>query len=108
MATPKFTGRYDRGDLVTLTATVVGTDGVTPAQPSYFAFLVKDANGSVTTYVFGASGASVINPGTGAFSKDVSLDPAVPDGKWYYRAIATGAVQAVEEWSFLVDRSFVL
>lgn len=101
---------YDLGDMVTLTATVLGTDGVTPVQPSYFAFLVENPQGSVATYVFGAAGASILNPGNGAFSKDISIDPTVGYvGSWFYRSVATGRVQAADEWSFLVQASrFIL
>lgn len=101
---------YDLGDMVTITATVVGSDGVTPITPSYFAFLVENPQGSVATYVFGAAGASVLNPAAGAFSKDVSVDATVGYvGSWFYRSVATGKVQAVSEWSFLVRPSrFIL
>jgi hypothetical protein len=100
---------YDAGDMVTLTATILGTDGVTPVQPSYFAFLVRNPAGSAATYVFGAAGASVISPGNGAFSKDVTVDFATwAVGSWWYRAVATGKVQAADEWSFLVAASFFL
>lgn len=102
MTTPNNVNVYDIGDMIQLRATVIGTDGATPAQPSWFTFLVKPPNGSVATYALGASGASVVNPGAGAFFKDVSIDQA---GSWYYRSIATGAVQAAEEWAFLVAPS---
>lgn len=103
---PAAVGVYDLGDMVTLTATVLGTDGVTPVQPSYFAFLVRNPCGSVATYVFGAAGASILNPSTGAFSKDVSIDATVGyAGSWYYRSVATGKVQAADDWSFLVAPS---
>lgn len=100
---PALIAVYDVGDMVTLTATVLGTDGVTPVTPSYFAFLVKNPAGSVATYVFGAAAASVLNPGAGAFSKDVSVDAATwAVGSWFYRSVATGKVQAADDWSFLV------
>lgn len=97
---------YELGAMVTLTATVLGTDGLTPVSPSYFAFLVLNPAGVYATYVFGAAGASVLNPGTGAFSKDVSVDRSPSAvGSWFYTSIATGKVQAVEEWGFLVEPS---
>lgn len=103
---PPLVSVYDAGDMVTLTATVLGTDGVTPITPSYFAFLVGNPQGSVATYVFGAAAASILNPGAGAFSKDVSVDFATwAIGSWFYRSIATGKVQAADEWSFLVGPS---
>lgn len=107
---PPLIAVYDPGDMVTLTATVLGTDGVTPISPSYFAFLVQNAAGGFATYIFGAAAASVLNPGAGAYSKDVSIDRVASSvGSWFYTSIATGKVQTVDEWSFLVAPSkFVL
>lgn len=104
MTTPNGVSRYKPGALVELTATILGTDGVTPAQPSWFAFLVKTPDGSVATFVFGAAGASVISPGAGAFFKTVTASAV---GSWFYRAEATGLVQDAQEWSFIVDDSFI-
>lgn len=104
MSTPKRAINYDVGDLITLVATVTGTTG-TPAQPSAFLFLTKNPLGTVASYQFGVVGASVANPTAGCFYKDVTGDVA---GQWYYRAVATGLVQAAEEWSFLVDASQVI
>lgn len=105
MSVPSGVNRHDIGDLVTLRATVVGTDLITPVQPSYFAFTWRNSGGSVATYVFGAAAASVINPTAGCFYRDITVDV---DGPWYYRSVATGMVQAAEEWSFLVDPSRVI
>lgn len=105
MTVPSSVNRHDIGDLITLRATVVGTDLVTPVQPSWFAFLTKDGNGSVATYVFGQAGASVANPTAGCFSRDITADGA---GVWWYRAVATGLAQAAEEWTFVVDPSRVV
>lgn len=105
MTTPNRVRQYEIGDMVQLVATVIGSDGVTPAQPSYFAFLVKDAYGTVATYATTDATASVLNPTTGVFLKDISV---LAPGSWFYRAQATGHVQAAEEFSFLVRRSFIL
>jgi hypothetical protein len=102
VTTPNSVRRYQLGDLVTLTATIIGSDGITPAAPSVFMFLVRDASQNVSTYQFGQPGASVGNPGAGAFFKDVTVNVA---GSWYYRSIATGGAQSVEEWAFLVDEN---
>lgn len=103
---PAVIDSYDAGDMVTLTATVVGTDGITPITPSYFAFVVQNAAGAFATYVSGVAGASVLNPGQGAFSKDISIDRAASAvGSWFYTSLATGKVQAVGEWAFLVHPS---
>ncbi len=102
MTTPNRVRRYDLGDLVTLTATIIGTDGITPVTPSWFAFLVRDASGNISTYQMGAAGASVVNPGAGAFLKTITVNIA---GSWFYRSVATGLAQSAEEWSFLVDEN---
>lgn len=105
MTRPNGVSEYDIGDLVQIRATVIGTDGITPAQPSTFMFLVKNGAGSVATYALSDASASVGNPGAGAFFKDVNIDGA---GSWFYRSMATGLTQSAEEWSFLVRPSFVL
>lgn len=106
MTTPNGVSRYKPGALVELTATIIGTDGLTPVTPSWFAFLVKTPDGSVATFAMGAAGASVINTGAGAFFKTITASAV---GSWFYRAEATGLVQDAQEWAFLVDPSqFVL
>lgn len=94
--------RYDFGDLATLRATFVSTDGVTPADPSYVAFLTLNPFGSVATYVYGAAGASVVRDGVGGYRTDFTIDAV---GSWFYRSVGTGGVQAAGEWSFIVDAS---
>lgn len=105
MTTPNTVSRYDIFDLVTLRATYTSTDGVTPADPSTVMFLVKNPLGTVATYNFAAAGASVIRAGAGAYTKQVVGDVV---GSWFYRVHGTGGVHANEEYSFIVDRSFVL
>ena len=108
MTTPNFIGKYDLGDTVQLRATVLGTD-LAPAQPSAFLFLLKSPNGSVASATFGAAGASIVNPGAGAFFKDVTVAPDPANaGTWFYMALATGMISSAEEWSFLVGRSHIL
>lgn len=103
--TPETVSRYDIGDLVQLRATFLGTDGVTPADPSTMVFSTINPFGTIASYSFGAAGASVIRTGAGAYFKEVTVD--VP-GQWYYRAQGTGGAQAAEEWPFIVNESFIL
>ena len=105
MTTPQSVTRYDLLDLAQLRATFLSTDALTPADPSTMMFLVKNPNGSVATYAFGAAGASVVRTATGAYFKDLTVDVV---GSWFYRSYGTGGVQASEEWSFLCAPSFVL
>lgn len=105
MTTPNTAARYDLLDLVQMRATFLSTDAVTPADPSTMMFLVKSPLGSVATYAFGAAGASVTRAGVGAYFKDITVDSV---GSWHYRAHGTGGVQANEEWTLVVDRSFIL
>lgn len=103
MSHPNFIGRYDLGQTVQMLATVVGSDGA-PKNPSAFQFLVRDPRGSVASYLFGAPGASIINPAVGVFIKDLEIAPTGANaGSWFYRAHATGLVQAAEKWSFFVS-----
>jgi len=102
---PNEISRYDIGDLVRAAATFVSTDGVTPADPSTIDFLILNPAGTVSTYRYLAAAASVVRQATGAYWREFTLDQA---GSWFYRCQATGGVQAAEEWSLIVDRSFIL
>lgn len=105
MTTPLQISRYDVLDLVRVTATFVGTDGVTAADPSTVMVYVKDPAGTVATYSFGQAGASITRAGVGAYYKDITVTTS---GTWFYRVYATGGVQASEEYGFEVNRSFIL
>jgi hypothetical protein len=99
---PPLIAQYDRGDLVRVVASFVGTDGVTPANPSMIHLLVKSPDGSVATYRFGAPGASIIQVGSAAYARDLDVSQV---GSWYYRWEGTGGVQAADEWALVVTRS---
>jgi hypothetical protein len=104
---PNSVGRYDVGDLVRVVASFIGTDGITAVMPSQILLIVKNAQGSVASYQYGAGGASIQALASNVFAKDI--DTGVnPGGKWSYRWAATGQGQAAEEWTFLVQDSFVL
>lgn len=98
MSTPDRVHSYNVGQLVALVATVLGTDGVTPVTPSYFAFQVKNPAGSIATFAYTGAGASANLAATGAFTADYTV---ATSGPYYVRAVATGLVQAAEEWTFL-------
>ena len=102
---PPRVSEHDVNDLIRIQATYTSTDFVTPVNPSYVAFLVRAPGGSVATYVFGALGASVANPATGLFYRDITASEA---GLWFYRAVATGIVQANDEWRMKVQKSEII
>jgi hypothetical protein len=104
---PDSVSRYNPGAMARLVATIVSTDGVTPADASVIDIFVKDSQGTVTTYRF--PGGSVIRVGTGAYAHDHQIPySANAVGSWFYGYLATGGAQAAEEWSFIVERSFIL
>lgn len=93
-------GIYDIGDPIRLRATFVSTDFTTVADPSTMIFRLLYPSGSVATFAFGT--ASVTRSGTGAYYLDTT---ASVYGDHAYTALATGGVQAVEEWTFNVRHS---
>jgi hypothetical protein len=107
VTTPQTVSDYDLYDLVRVVATFVGTDGVTPADPSTIVLLVKDASGIVASYLYtgGAGGGSITRVGTGAYARDLTVNVT---GSWFYRWQGTGGIQAAEEWTLYVRRSFIL
>jgi hypothetical protein len=108
MTTPDRVTRYDLNDLPHFTATFVTTDNVTLADPSMVMFLLKNPSGVTATYTYtgGLGGGSITRLGPGQYVKnDVTLDQV---GSWFYRWSGTGGIQANEEWSALVDQSFIL
>ena len=107
MTRPNSVSRYDLNDLVRFVATFVSTDAVTVADPSTIVFYLKNPLGSVASYVYtgGAGGGSITRVAAGIYAKDWTLDLV---GSWFYRWGGTGGVQANDEWSAIVDRSFVL
>jgi hypothetical protein len=102
LTTPTSVNRHQLFDLVRITATVVSTDGVTPADPSAITFYTRNAAGSIATYPYLAAGASVMRDGVGRYWREVTVDR---DENWDYFVRATGGVQANEQWSFNVEKS---
>jgi hypothetical protein len=95
-------GLYDVGDMIRLRATFVSTDLITPADPSTMIFRIQSPATAVACYAFGVVAASVARAGVGAYYKDITPDVY---GQWVYNALATGGVQAVDEWTFTVKHS---
>lgn len=106
MTTPRIVSEYDLNDLVRFTVDFVSTDNVTLADASTVNFLLLNPSGVVASFtnVAGAGG-SITRLGVGLFAKDVTLNAV---GSWFYRWEGTGGVQANDEWSCLVKRSFIL
>jgi len=94
---------YDIGDLARAVASFVGTDGLTPANPSMVTLQVMSPLGSVATMRFGAAGTvgSVTLVGTAAYAHDFTIEYA---GSYFYRWEGTGNVQAADVWSLLGER----
>lgn len=106
MATPNLVTRYDLYDLARFSVDFVSTDGVTLADPTHVTFYTKSPLGSVASYLNSAgAGGSITRLGVGQFIKELTLDSV---GSWFYRWSGTGGVQANEEWSAIVDQSFIL
>lgn len=97
---PRQVDRYDVGDLVRIVASFVGTDGVTPGNPSLITVQVMDPRGSVAAHAFGSG--SVVKVGSAAYAHDFTIDRP---GSWFYRFEGTGNVQAAEVWSLVGERS---
>lgn len=97
---PREVDRYDVGDLVRVVASFVGTDGLSPANPSYVQVQVMNPLGSVATAAFG--GGSVVQVGSAAYAHDFTI---THPGSWFYRWVGTGRVQAAEVWSLVGEAS---
>jgi len=97
---PRQVDRYDVGDLVRVVASYVGTDGLTPAKPSYVQVQVMNPLGSVATAAFGSG--SVVQVGSAAYAHDFTI---THPGSYFYRWLGTGLVQAAEVWELLGESS---
>jgi len=86
---------YDPGSKIRLSVRFTVASVLT--DPTGVSVKVKDPAGVVTTYTFG--GGQVIKDSAGNYHRDIT--PATP-GRWYYRYIGTGAVEATTEDSFRV------
>lgn len=97
-------GNYDVGDLLRLRATFVSTDLTTLADPSTILFRILPPGATaVACYSFGTG--SITRAGVGAYYKEITPDVY---GVWTYNVLATGGVQAVEEWQFNVKHSALI
>ena len=90
------TNTYDIGDLVRLDATFTGLDGV-PSTPTTTVCTVRRPDGTEETPV----------PQTASPGALYALVAATMPGRWHYRWVGTGVVQAAEEGVFVVRQSAV-
>ena len=88
--------RYDKGDLVRLSATF--TVSSTNTDPTTVTLKVQDPSGNTATYTYAA--AEITKSATGQYYKDVSIDEG---GTWYYRWEGTGTVITAGEGYLLAS-----
>jgi|SRR6185369_11068467 len=92
------------GSTVRVYLSIVDPGGVA-ADPDTLEVLVKDPDGAVTTYVYGASPDTVFRTAVGEFYLDVEATEA---DEWFFRGEAASAAWTdTEEGSFVVRESLV-
>ena len=91
---------YKGGEVVRMEA-AFATSGVL-TDPSTVSFTLTDPTGADTVYAYGVDTA-LVRVDAGRYRVDYLLDPAANDGRWTWRMVGTGAVQAVSEGSFQVN-----
>lgn len=92
--------RFDKGDLIRLTATFKNTSGEV-IDPAALTFRTLSPTGTIVVLVY-ATDAALVKDSTGVYHVDVS---AAEPGVWGYRFAATGSGQAAAEGEFWVDQS---
>jgi hypothetical protein len=88
---------YDIGDAVTMRAAFATEAGV-PTNPTDVTLRTLSPAGVEATYALG----SLTALGAGVYTKTISV---AESGRWFYRWLGTGAVQAAEEGDFWVRES---
>lgn len=91
---------YDKGDGLRVTASFSDL-AEAPADPTAVKIKVKKPDNTVVEQTWGVD-AQPVRDGVGAFHADILLDQA---GDWVCRWEGTGAVQAAEEFVFIVRAS---
>ena len=101
-------GLYDRGDVVHLAATFLGTSGAV-GDPSTIYLLLVDPQGNRATHKYGLTPSQIYRSGVGAYylDLDVEVTGGLP-GQWGYRWEGTGGVQSAAETYFAVAPTFKL
>lgn len=93
---------FDVGDLVRIGATFLApyTDHPTPipGDPGAVSVQIEQPDGTITTFTY-LSGSEIVRYGTGQYRVDFTIDQA---GRWTYRWLGSGAIQAVDEGEFYV------
>lgn len=93
---------YDIGDLVRVSAAFKNEAGVA-TDPTAVSVKIRKPSGAVTTLVYGV-GVELVKDSTGNYHTDISIDAK---GIWIHKFIGTGAVQAVEESTFIAKPSLI-
>ena len=89
---------YDLGDTRRLSAAFTITGNSPPAvDPTSLTFSMREPDGTVTSYVYGSSPASLIKDSTGNYHVDWLIAQV---GKHYYRWIGTGAAAEADTDEF--------
>lgn len=89
---------YDLGDLVQLTVTFYGTDGVTPVDPTSVAIWVGSPDGTQTPYE------SPIRQSAGVYTQTITVNQV---GPWIYRGDGTGIAVATTDDTYFQVRQTV-
>lgn len=92
---------YDIGDRVRVTAEFRSLTG-TLTDPTTIVFKLRSPRGTVTQLEYGVDTA-LVRESVGRYYSDVDLN--LP-GTWCYRWAGTGAVQAAEEGTIVVEKSY--
>jgi hypothetical protein len=92
------TNTYDKGDMIRLSSQFTISSVLT--DPTAITLLIIDPDRSTGTYTYVAG--QVQKSATGSYYMDISLDLV---GRWDYRFIGTGTVQATADSLFLVRRT---
>lgn len=95
---------YDRGDLVHLAATFLGSANVAADASSIYLLLI-DPSGSRATHKYGLTPSQIVRAATGAYFLDLDVEIS---GWWGYRWEATGGIQTASESRFEVGPTFKL
>lgn len=92
---------YDRGDSVRITAEFRSLSG-TLTDPTTVGFKLRSPRGTVTRLEYNVD-PGVVRDGVGIYHTDVDL--YLP-GTWCYRWEGTGTLQAAEEGTIVVEKSY--
>lgn len=87
---------YVQGQLVRVYMRFKDDDGAL-ADPTSVTLKVENPAGTVSTYTY--AGGHITKESTGVYFYDIDANQA---GRWYYRTVGAGALQAAGQDSFMV------